>query len=253
VKTAIVIPARFASSRLPGKPLLRQTGKYLIQHVYERACQAKCAERVVVATDDPRIVAAVESFGGNVVLTRRDHPSGTDRVAEAARRVDAEVIVNLQGDEPCVEPDDLDLLSVLLERDADAEMATLAVPITRHEDWCDPNRVKVVCDASGRALYFSRSPIPFVRDEQPDFAARPARFLQHLGLYAYRRDFLLRLAAEPPAMLEKMEKLEQLRTLAMGCGIQVGTASQTTVGVDTLADYEHFVRMYRQGRRLQAA
>jgi 3-deoxy-manno-octulosonate cytidylyltransferase (CMP-KDO synthetase) len=253
VKTAIVIPARFASSRLPGKPLLRQTGKYLIQHVYERACQAKCAERVVVATDDPRIVAAVESFGGNVVLTRRDHPSGTDRVAEAARRLDADVIVNLQGDEPCVEPDDVDLLSGLLERDSDAEMATLAIPITRLEDWRDPNRVKVVCDARGRALYFSRSPIPFVRDELPDFAARPARFLQHLGLYAYRSDFLLRLAAAPPAILEKMEKLEQLRVLEMGFGIQVGIASKASAGVDTLADYENFVHIYRQGRRLQAA
>ncbi len=253
MRTAIVIPARFASSRLPGKPLLRQTGKYLIQHVYERACQAKCADRVVVATDDPRIVAAVESFGGNVVLTRRDHASGTDRVAEAARRLVAEVIVNLQGDEPCIEPDDLDLLAGLLERDRKAEMATLAVPFTRLEDWCDPNRVKVVCDARGRALYFSRSPIPLVRDAEPDFTARPARFLQHLGLYTYRREFLLRLAAEPPAMLEKMEKLEQLRVLAMGCGIQVGIASRASVGVDTLADYEHFVRTYRHGRKLEAA
>jgi len=253
VRTAIVIPARFASSRLPGKPLLRQTGKYLIQHVYERACQARCVDRVVVATDDPRIIAAVESFGGNVVLTRRDHASGTDRVAEAARSLDAEVIINLQGDEPCVEPDDVDLLTVLLARDPDAEMATLAVPIKRLEDWRDPSRVKVVCDASGRALYFSRSPIPFVRDEQPDFAARPARFLQHLGLYAYRREFLFRLAAEPPAMLEEMEKLEQLRVLAMGYEIQVGIASQASAGVDTLADYEQFVRTYRQGRRLQAA
>jgi 3-deoxy-manno-octulosonate cytidylyltransferase (CMP-KDO synthetase) len=253
VNTAIVIPARFASSRLPGKPLLRQTGKYLIQHVYERACQAKCAERVLVATDDPRIVAAVQSFGGDVVLTRRDHPSGTDRVAEAARHLHADVIVNLQGDEPGVEPDDLDLLAGLLARDSDAEMATLALPFTSMDEWRDPNRVKVVCDGSGRALYFSRSPIPFVRDEQADFAARPARFLQHLGLYAYRREFLFRLAAEPPAMLEKMEKLEQLRVLAMGCGIQVGIARQASLGVDTLADYEHFVRMVRQGRRLQAA
>jgi 3-deoxy-manno-octulosonate cytidylyltransferase (CMP-KDO synthetase) len=253
VNTAIVIPARFASSRLPGKPLLRQTGKYLIQHVYERACQAKCAERVVVATDDPRIVAAVKSFGGNAVMTRRDHASGTDRVAEAARYLQADIIVNVQADEPTVEPDDLDLLVGLLRRDADAAMATLAVPFNRMEDWRDPNRVKVVCDGSGRALYFSRSPIPFVRDEQPDLAARPPRFLQHLGLYAYRRDFLFRLAGEPPSMLEKMEKLEQLRALAMGCAIQVGIASQASVGVDTLADYEHFVHTVRQGRKLQAA
>jgi 3-deoxy-manno-octulosonate cytidylyltransferase (CMP-KDO synthetase) len=253
VNTAIIIPARFESSRLPGKPLLRQTGKYLIQHVYERACRAKCAERVLVATDDPRIVAAVMSFGGNAVMTRRDHASGTDRVAEAARHLQADIIVNLQGDEPGVEPDDIDLLAGLLARDADAEMATLAAPFNRLEDWRDPNRVKVVCDERGRALYFSRSPIPFVRDQQPDFAARPPCFLQHLGLYAFRRDFLFRLAAEPPSMLEKMEKLEQLRALAMGASIAVGNVEQASVGVDTLADYEHFVRTYRQGRRLQAA
>src|SRR5947207_3372276 len=135
MKTAIIIPARYASSRLPGKPLLRQTGKYLVQHVYERACQAQKAGTVLVATDDPRIVTAVESFGGRVVLTRRDHPSGTDRVAEAARHTDADVIVNLQGDEPLVDPAALDLLPQLLERDPEADMATLAVPATSLEQW----------------------------------------------------------------------------------------------------------------------
>jgi 3-deoxy-manno-octulosonate cytidylyltransferase (CMP-KDO synthetase) len=135
VKTAIVIPARYASSRLPGKPLLRQTGKYLVQHVYEGACEARCAAEVVVATDDPRIVAAVRSFGGKVMLTRRDHPSGTDRVAEAARHLDAEVIINIQGDEPLVEPADLDLLPELLARDPAADMATLAIPITFPNFW----------------------------------------------------------------------------------------------------------------------
>src|SRR5712692_4758091 len=128
MKTAIVIPARYASTRLPGKPLLRTTGKFLVQHVYERACESK-ADQVIVATDDPRIVAAVESFGGRVVMTRRDHPSGTDRIAEVARRLDADVIVNLQGDEPLVDPATLDLLPGLLKRDGDADMATVAVPI----------------------------------------------------------------------------------------------------------------------------
>src|SRR6266540_972472 len=154
MRVAIVIPARYASSRLPGKPLLRATGKYLIQHVYERACQSR-AGLVVVATDDERIVEAVRSFGGRVELTRPDHPSGTDRVAD---------------------------------------VATLAVPITSVEQWRDPACVKVVRDACGRALYFSRSPIPFVRDGEPDFAATPPRFLIHLGLYAYRRHFLFGLA-----------------------------------------------------------
>jgi 3-deoxy-manno-octulosonate cytidylyltransferase (CMP-KDO synthetase) len=253
VNTAIVIPARFSSTRLPGKPLLRQTGKYLIQHVYERACQARRANLVIVATDDPRIEAAVESFGGRVMRTRRAHPSGTDRVAEVARALNVDVVINLQGDEPLVQPADLDLLPDLLERNPDAEVATLAAPLTRIEDWRDPNRVKVVCDQYGRALYFSRSPIPFVRDGLPDFLAQPPRFLQHLGLYAYRREFLLQLASMPPVVLEDMEKLEQLRVLATGRTIQVGVVHQAAVGVDTLADYEDFVRSFRRSANLQAA
>lgn len=245
MKTAIVIPARYASSRLPGKPLLRETGKYLIQHVYERARQAKNAAAVIVATDDPRIVAAVHSFGGNVVVTDRDHPSGTDRVAEVARGLDADIIVNLQGDEPMIDPATLDLLPLLLQHDNGADMATLAVPITDKEQWLNPNCVKVVCDASGRALYFSRSPIPYVRDGKPNFAAEPARFLQHLGLYAYRRSFLLSLATLPPEPLEQLEKLEQLRVLSLGRRIAVGIVKHASIGVDTREDYERFVRAYR--------
>jgi 3-deoxy-manno-octulosonate cytidylyltransferase (CMP-KDO synthetase) len=246
MKTAIVIPARYASSRLPGKPLLRQTGKYLIQHVYERACQARRAELVVVATDDPRIVAAVKSFGGRAAMTRRDHPSGTDRVAEVARDLDADVIINLQGDEPLVEPTALDLLPELLERDPDCQLATLAVPLSSLEQWHDPNCVKVVRDLVGRALYFSRSPIPYIRDGKPDFSGQPACFLQHLGLYAYHRDFLLRLAKLPPQPLEQLEKLEQLRVLTLGYHIHVGRVRQAAIGVDTLADYERFVQQYRK-------
>jgi 3-deoxy-manno-octulosonate cytidylyltransferase (CMP-KDO synthetase) len=246
MKTAIVIPARYASSRLPGKPLLRQTGKYLVQHVYERACQAKRARQVIVATDDPRIVAAVQGFGGQVALTRRDHPSGTDRVAEVARHLDADVIINLQGDEPLIDPAALDQLPDLLDRDPDAELATLAVPFNSLEQWRNPNCVKVVRDVAGRALYFSRSPIPYVRDGQPDFAAAPKSFLQHLGLYAYRRDFLLRLGQLPPQPLEQLEKLEQLRVLALGYRIHVGVVREAAIGVDTLADYERFVRFYRE-------
>jgi 3-deoxy-manno-octulosonate cytidylyltransferase (CMP-KDO synthetase) len=253
MKTAIVIPARYASKRLPGKPLLRQTGKYLVQHVYERACQARRAAEVLVATDDPRIQAAVESFGGRVVLTRRDHPSGTDRVAEVAEQLDSDIVLNLQGDEPLIDPSALDLLPELLERDQGADMATLAVPITTLEQWQDPHCVKVVCDTAGRALYFSRSPIPFVRDGRPDFSARPPGFLQHLGLYAYRRPFLLRLASLPPAPLEQWEKLEQLRVLAQGHRIHVGLVRHAAVGVDTYADYERFVQAYRQSRPRPAA
>ena len=249
MKTAIIIPARYASSRLPAKPLLRETGKYLIQHVYERACESN-ADTVIVATDDARIVDAVKSFGGNVVMTRDDHPSGTDRVAEVAEQLDADIIVNLQGDEPLIEPATLDMLARLLEQDRDAEMATLAVPITSSEQWRDPNCVKVVCDKAGRALYFSRSPIPFVRDGEPDF--RTQRFLQHLGLYAYRRRFLLELAKLPPEPLETTEKLEQLRVLTLGYRIQVGVVPHAHRGVDTPADYQRFVEYYRNSQR-QAA
>ena len=248
MKTAILIPARYASARLPGKPLLRATGKYLIQHVYERACQARSAGLVIVATDDARIAEAVRAFGGRVEMTRADHPSGTDRVAEVARRLDAEVIVNLQGDEPLVEPSSLDLLPELLGRDPDADVATLAAPITSAEQWRDPACVKVVRDACGRALYFSRSPVPFVRDGQPDFAGRPARFLQHVGIYAYRRDFLFEFAAAPPSALERLEKLEQLRALAMGRTIGVGRIEGATLGVDTYEDYQRFVAAYRAMR-----
>ena len=250
MKTAIIIPARYASSRLPAKPLLRETGKYLIQHVYERACQSK-ADAVIVATDDARIFDAVNSFGGSVVMTRDDHPSGTDRVAEVAERLDADIIVNVQGDEPMIEAGTLDMLANLLERDREAPMATLAVPIRALEQWRDPNCVKVVCDKLGRALYFSRSPIPYVRDGEPDFAT--GRFLQHLGLYAYRRQFLLELANLPPEPLEETEKLEQLRMLALGRRIQVGVVPHAHRGVDTPADYARFVEAYRNTNAKQAA
>jgi 3-deoxy-manno-octulosonate cytidylyltransferase (CMP-KDO synthetase) len=253
MKSAIIIPARFASSRLPGKPLLKETGKYLVQHVWERACQVPGVDCVVIATDDLRIKAATEHFGGRVVMTRRDHPSGTDRVAEAAGRLDVDVVVNLQADEPLIEPGALQLLIQLLERDPEADMATLAVPLAGAEQWLNPNCVKVVRDFNGRALYFSRSPIPHVRDGQPDFTLRPARFLQHLGVYAYRRRFLASLAALPPEPLELLEKLEQLRVLALGRAIQVGVIDHAGIGVDTYEDYRRFVDQYWQRARKHAA
>jgi len=252
MRTAIIIPARYASSRLPAKPLLRETGKYLIQHVYERACASR-ADAVIVATDDERIRRAVEGFGGEVRLTRPDHPSGTDRVAEVAVELDAELIINLQGDEPLIEPATLDLLADLLRQDRHADMATLAVPITAREQWQDPNCVKVVRDRQGRALYFSRSPIPYVRDGEPDFQADPPQFLQHLGLYAYRRDFLLEMAFRTPEPLEECEKLEQLRVLSLGKAIQVGVIAHAGRGVDTPEDYARFVQLYRKLQARQAA
>jgi 3-deoxy-manno-octulosonate cytidylyltransferase (CMP-KDO synthetase) len=252
MKTAIVIPARYGSTRLPGKALLRETGKYLVQHVYERACQAMRAETVIVATDDPRVESAVRSFGGRVCLTRRNHVSGTDRVAEVAARLDAEVVVNLQGDEPFMEPDALDYVVDLLSRHRHADMATLATPLSCQEQYRDPHCVKVVVGDHGQALYFSRAPVPFVRDGEPDFEGQPFQFFQHLGLYAYRRSFLLQLAQSPPSPLEQLEKLEQLRVLAMGKKIQVGVVRQHSIGVDTWEDYRRFVAMYRGQDRLAA-
>jgi 3-deoxy-manno-octulosonate cytidylyltransferase (CMP-KDO synthetase) len=253
MRTAIVIPARFASTRLPRKALLRETGKYLIQHVYEKALQSRCAEQVIVATDDSRIEAAVKSFGGQVVMTDRRHPSGTDRVAEVARRLDVDVIVNLQGDEPLIDPRSLDLLPDLLRKDPEARLATLAVPIQTREVYDNPNCVKVVRDRNGRALYFSRSPIPNVRDGQPNFQVTRELFLHHVGLYAYRRDALLKLAQMPPSDLEESEKLEQLRVLSLGWAIQVGVIPHAGRGVDTVEDYNRFVRVYRSLRMPLAA
>jgi 3-deoxy-manno-octulosonate cytidylyltransferase (CMP-KDO synthetase) len=252
VRTAIVIPARYASTRLPGKPLLRVSGKYLIQHVYEQSAQAKC-DSVIVATDDSRIFSAVESFGGRAVMTRGDHPSGSDRVAEVAAKLDADVIVNIQGDEPLFDPANADLLSDLLKQDPTAGVATLATPIRDRETYLSPHCVKVVCDDTGRALYFSRSPIPMIRDGEPDFAMTPPRFLLHLGVYAYRRDVLLKLAKSPPHPLETLEKLEQLRLIGAGGTIRVGVVANAHRGVDTPGDYNAFLQAYRENRSRMAA
>ena len=246
MRTAILIPARFASTRLPGKPLLRDTGKYLVQHVYEQACRANCADTVIVATDDERIREAVEGFGGTAVMTRDDHVSGTDRIAEVAERLDADLVINLQGDEPTFDPAAVDQLAALMS-DGNADVGTLAVPIRDAEAYRNPNVVKVVCDDHGRALYFSRSPIPFFRDAAPVFDGR-LNVLQHLGVYAYRRDVLLRLAATPPHPLELAEKLEQLRLLGTGGTIRVGVIAHAGRGVDTPEDYAAFVRSCRLSR-----
>jgi 3-deoxy-manno-octulosonate cytidylyltransferase (CMP-KDO synthetase) len=242
-----VIPARFASTRLPGKPLLSATGRPLIQHVYEAARRAKRLNRIIVATDDTRIAEAVTAFGGEVVMTRADHATGTDRVAEVALGLmTTRVIVNLQGDEPEVSGTALDCVVELLDQDPEAPMATLATPIRSESVYRDPACVKVVCSERGRALYFSRSPIPFYRDGFPDpaTAPRPLGYL-HLGLYAYRRDFLLRLASIPSSRWEAAEKLEQLRVLDAGYPIAVGVVDEPSIGIDTPEDYHRFVARWR--------
>ena len=238
MNVAVVIPARFASVRLPGKPLLKIGSKTLIEMVYERAKLARLPRRVIVATDDARIADAVRAFGGEVRMTRVDHPSGTDRIAEVAREhlKDADAIVNVQGDEPDMDPSNIDAVARLLEEDREASMTTLACVERSREAMLDPNKVKVVCDAKGRALYFSRAPIPFTRDE----AERDWAFLLHLGIYGYRRDFLLEFPTLPQTPLEKKEKLEQLRALEHGRIIRVGIAARRTFGIDTPEDYERF-------------
>jgi 3-deoxy-manno-octulosonate cytidylyltransferase (CMP-KDO synthetase) len=235
-----VIPARFASTRLPGKPLLSDTGRPLIQHVVDAAMRSTRLTRIIVATDDERIAEAVRSFGGEAVMTRHDHPSGTDRVAEVAAAIpEAEIIVNLQGDEPEVAGETLDLVASLLLDDPDVPMATIATPIRDPAIYHDPSCVKVVCSTRGRALYFSRSPIPYVRDGSFDPTTTTAYL--HLGLYAYRRDFLLSLAKLPPSPLEQSEKLEQLRVLEAGYPIAVGIVEDRSVGIDTPDDYRRFL------------
>jgi 3-deoxy-manno-octulosonate cytidylyltransferase (CMP-KDO synthetase) len=239
-----IIPARYASSRLPGKPLLAETGKPLIQHVVEATRRCRRLRRIIVATDDIRIAEAVRAFGGEVAMTCPDHPSGTDRVAEVARALpEAQIIVNVQGDEPEIEPFALDRLLALMEDDVSLPMATLATPIHDESIFLDPACVKVVCSSSSRALYFSRSPIPGHRDGH-----RPGHpwGLLHLGLYAYRRDFLLGLSKLAPSRLEQTEKLEQLRVLEAGYAIAVGIVDEPSVGIDTPEDYRRFVQRCRQ-------
>ena len=239
-----IIPARYASTRLPGKPLLAETGMPLIRHVVEAAGRSKRIDRVIVATDDDRIAEAVRAFGGEVAMTREDHPSGTDRVAEVAEGlVGVELVVNLQGDEPEASGALLDDLVDLMRRDPGAAMGTLATPIIEESIYLDPSCVKVVI-AAGRALYFSRSPIPFHRDG----VAEDHYGYLHIGVYAYRPDFLKRLAAMPTSPLERAEKLEQLRVLEAGYPIAIGVVEEPSVGIDTPEDYRRFVSRWRSRR-----
>ncbi|MGK5024302.1 3-deoxy-manno-octulosonate cytidylyltransferase [Janthinobacterium sp. RB2R34] len=225
-RLAIVIPARYASTRLPGKPLLEILGKPMVQHVYERALQVPGVDTVVVATDDARVLDAVRGFGGRCVMTSPDHPSGTDRLAEVMQTVDADIYINLQGDEPLVRPGDIALLAEGMRADSSVQVGTLCHDIDAAEA-CNPNTVKVVLAANGDALYFSRAAIPFARDDAP------ARYLKHVGVYAYRREVLAAYSALPAAMLEQAEKLEQLRLLAAGLRIRAFKVAPSGPGVDT--------------------
>jgi 3-deoxy-manno-octulosonate cytidylyltransferase (CMP-KDO synthetase) len=243
----VVIPARLASTRLPRKLLLDETGKPLLQHTYEAASEASKPLGLIVAADHEEIATAVRAFGGEVCMTSPDCASGTDRVAEAARQLDdVDILVNVQGDEPELPGHSIDRAIGLLEENPDLVMSTLATPIRDRAQLEDPSCVKVVFDHSGRALYFSRSPIPHAREWHDDLLqANPPHFYLHIGLYAYRRDFLLRLANLPRTPLEKLENLEQLRVLEHGFQIGVGVVEERTVGIDTPDDYRAFVRRAR--------
>lgn len=239
----IVIPARLASTRLPRKLLLCETGKPVIQHTYEAAMGASRPLGICVAADHDEIAVAVHSFGGRVVMTDPQAASGTDRVAEVARSMpEIDVFVNVQGDEPEISAAAIDLVVDMLERHPAAMMSTLATPIRTRQQLEDPACVKVVCNAASEALYFSRSPIPHARQWDDQLLhADPPCYLQHLGLYAYRRSFLLQMAELPPSPLEEIEKLEQLRVLAAGQTILVGVVDEPSIGIDTLDDYRAFV------------
>ncbi|MCH8151736.1 MAG: 3-deoxy-manno-octulosonate cytidylyltransferase [Planctomycetes bacterium] len=271
-----VIPARYASVRFPGKVLADRTGSPLIQHVYDRVRQAGLVDRVIVATDDQRIIDAVQRFGGEAVMTRPDHPNGTSRIAEAIAGLGVSqasspkpqatsLIVNVQADEPDIEPDSIDLAVSTLQNHPRCVMATLASPFGPDEDPADPNIVKVVIDAAGCAMYFSRALIPCERAGSggglgsaedtalpSGRAVAPTSPLKHVGMYVYRRDFLLKYPTLSRAPLEQAEQLEQLRVLEHGYEIAVAVTNVSFHGIDTPEQYEMFVRRNEQGTKARS-
>lgn len=243
--TVVVIPARFASERLPGKPLLSETGKPLIQHVYEQVRKARLPDEVVVATDDRRIYEAVRRFGGKVVMTSREHASGTDRVAEAVKGLPHALVINVQGDEPEIDPALIDRLARALKDDKKADWVTAARPTRGSQALAEPSVVKVAVDRDGYALYFSRSVIPHDRARARGI---PARALVHVGVYGFRREALLRFSRTAPSALERVERLEQLRALEHGQRIRVLETRRASRSIDTPADYRRFVQRRRARR-----
>lgn len=240
METAVaIIPARYGSTRLPGKALIDIEGKPLIRRVYERVSEASLVSRVVVATDDPRIARAIISFGGEAVMTSPEHKSGTDRVAEAAAITGGDIIVNVQGDEPLIDPLVIDRVIEKIREDAGIDCSTAASPVTDEAVYRDPNAVKVALDLRGRALYFSRSPLPFYRD-----GVFGGAYL-HAGIYCFRREFLAIFTTLEPTPLEQAEKLEQLRMLEHGYSIGVVITGHVSIGVDTPEDLEKVRRKIR--------
>jgi 3-deoxy-manno-octulosonate cytidylyltransferase (CMP-KDO synthetase) len=239
LQTVAVIPARFASSRFPGKPLADLDGRPMIEHVYRRVERSQAVSRVIVATDDLRVANAVSRFGGEVRLTRAEHPTGTDRLAEVATTLECDIVVNVQGDEPLIAPGAIDEAVGALAADPDAHIATLYRRISDPAELKNPNIVKLAIDRAGFALYFSRAPIPYVRDPRGGWPP----LYRHIGLYAYRRSALLVLAALEPTPLERAEALEQLRALEHGIRIKAVETAYDSFGVDTPEDLEHVRRL----------
>jgi 3-deoxy-manno-octulosonate cytidylyltransferase (CMP-KDO synthetase) len=238
------IPARYGSTRFPAKVLAKDTGKFLIQHTYEQACLASLPEKVIIAADDKRIVAAAESFGAECIMTSRNCASGTDRIAEAVADINVDIAVNLQADEPEIDPKNIDYVAHLLIDNPDYPMATLAADFQNADQIADPNIVKVIADCNNRAIYFSRAPIPY--DREKSGIGDIKQYLRHIGIYAYRKDFLLKITKLPQTPLEKIEKLEQLRALENGFDILVGKVKHTCDGIDTPQQYAEFVKRYKK-------
>lgn len=245
-----VIPARYASVRFPGKALAKIDGKTMIRHVYERAKGAKILSDIIVATDDKRIVDEVLSFKGKAVMTR-EHASGTDRIAEAVKNTDVDVVVNIQGDEPLMEPEMITRVINPFLDDSSVVMSTLAAEITDALDLCNQNIVKIVLDKDDFALYFSRAPIPYPREtmEKSKKTEIPVRFLKHIGIYAYTKKFLLDFTKLPVSKLEKAEKLEQLRALENGYKIKVLVTEHESVPVDVPDDVKKVEQLVRKGKK----
>ena len=232
-KVIVVIPSRYASTRLPGKPLVPLAGKPMVQHVYERAKRAQTVHRVIVATDDQRIMDAVTAFGGEARMTRSDHRTGTERIAEVAAHEPGEVFVNVQGDEPLIDPVAIDTAVGALLEEPQAQISTVATPIRHAGDIMDPNVVKTVLDFDGNALYFSRAPIPWIRDTQQKVHVK---YWKHLGLYVFQREALLEFPTLPQGELERIEQLEQLRWLENGWKMRVAEVAHDAVSVDVPED-----------------
>ncbi len=245
-RTLGVIPARYASTRFPGKPLALLRGRPVLHWVIERARQARGLDGVLVATDDPRILACALETGVDAVMTAPDHPTGTDRIAEAVRPTEATAVINIQGDEPLIDPALIDRMAQALAGDTACDMVTAVTAITCREEAECPDVVKAVMTAEGRALYFSRAPIPYPRDLPPG-ACAPGLFFRHIGIYGYRRAFLDAFVRAPPSRLEMIEKLEQLRAIEMGACIRVLTIGQASPGIDRPEDLVRVEQMLAEG------